>query len=74
MICIFCLKDVKDDDEKFWIGLDVPYINLITHRVCFRNHKHCLNDALKQKVEIIYSLAERNNGKNKATGKKPKAI
>lgn len=55
-MCLFCKTDVAETDEKFWIGLDRPYINLITHRACFRLNKHSLNEILQKEKEFIYEM------------------
>lgn len=55
-MCIFCKEEVQNRNEEFWIGLDIPYLNLITHKQCFRQHKHNLNDILKQNSELIWEI------------------
>lgn len=74
MICIFCKEEVQESDDKFWVGLDIPYINLITHRACFRENKFRLNEVLQREKELIYKILEEFNGKVKSTSKKSKTI
>lgn len=34
--CFKCLEDVLQEDEIFMLGIEVPYMNLIFHRACYR--------------------------------------
>ena len=42
MSCIFC--DLEVTDNRFWLGLDVPYVNLLVHKSCWRNNRDSLNE------------------------------
>lgn len=70
MICIFCDKEVIDDE--FTLGIDIPYINLKVHKYCYKTHKD--TNFLQQNAEVCYNkivkiIEEKDNG---STSKKEK--
>jgi hypothetical protein len=56
MMCIFCKEEIQDGDKVFYIGLDIPYINLKTHYSCFREHKHNVNEFLRENALFTNAL------------------
>ena len=44
-------------DKKRWVGVDVPYVNLIFHRECI-NSIQDLNEYLRDETEKVYSFAK----------------
>ncbi len=57
MPCFHCNEKVLESDNKFYLGLDIPYINLLFHRVCFWSIKD-INSFLNSKIIEIYALVD----------------
>lgn len=60
-MCILCDLPVKDEDLIFYIGLDIPYVNILVHRACFKANKDNLNDVLALNVEKVYNYIRELN-------------
>lgn len=50
-ICIKCKKETLDGEKVFWLGLEVPYVNLIMHRDCYNEIKDDILPFLQENLE-----------------------
>lgn len=66
--CIICDLPIGDGDTIFYLGLDIPYVNIKLHRECFHNIKHNINEFLALNVKKVYNYIEEMN-KNKLKSK-----
>lgn len=37
MECFFCQAPIEEDDKKFYLGIEKPYVNVLFHRECFKS-------------------------------------
>jgi hypothetical protein len=65
MICIVCKEEVLKTDDKFYLGLDKPYVNLPLHRKCWLSIKDKLNYFLPENEELLYNIIEESNKNRK---------
>jgi hypothetical protein len=69
MLCIVCEKEVLPQDEKFYLGVDIPYINLQLHRTCWKDIKDNYCDFLPKKKELLYNIVRNWQEKKNNTKK-----
>jgi hypothetical protein len=62
MICIYCKQPILETDNIFWLGFDIPYINLKVHKSCWKQYKNT-NFVSENSMEILSYI--KNNLKNR---------
>jgi hypothetical protein len=66
LICIYCNKEVIDD--LFYLGIDIPYINLKVHKGCWKANKDggFLRENKEKILNYINILNELSNKQTKS--------
>jgi hypothetical protein len=55
MNCILCEEQILKEQDKMMVGLDIPYINIWFHRICYREISSFLNEFLQKNFEKWYN-------------------
>ena len=50
-MCIYCKKEIKNEDKKFILGIEKPYMNLKLHRDCYLKIRDNLVEFLEKNLE-----------------------
>lgn len=76
MICLVCKKEVLKDQDKFMVGLDIPYVNLWFHRECYRQIENDINNFVLQNIEMVYNYNRGGNNveRSNKNERKPRKI
>ena len=63
-ICPVCDEEIKEDDKKFMLGIDKPYINVWFHRACYKSVESDLLLFLQKNIKKWYNsnVEEVKNG------------
>jgi hypothetical protein len=56
LLCFSCDKEISPDNEKYFLGLDKPYINISFHRNCYKEIQGDINDFLLENLDKISEL------------------
>jgi hypothetical protein len=66
MNCILCEKEILPEEDKFYVPVDVPYVNIKIHRECLisKGYDYIIR-YLTKNPEIVYNYIEnrRKNGR-----------
>lgn len=63
--CIICKKEILDTDIKFMIAIETPYINIMVHRLCWREHNVELANILKNSLDEYINKQKPTKNKKK---------
>jgi len=66
MICFDCKKDIEDSNYMM-VGLDIPYVNIYFHKICYLKIKD-INVYFTKNVNFVYNYSrqmEKNSGKRR---------
>jgi hypothetical protein len=53
MKCFICFDEIETSD-RFFIGLDIPYVNILVHKVCWRG----IRDEMLEYFTVNYTRLE----------------
>ena len=70
-ICFYCDKEINPDQEKYFVGLDIPYINLIFHRICYKSIPD-LPIYIEERKDDIYKLKNSTEREEFKVGRRAK--
>jgi len=54
--CIVCDIQLEQEDDKFMVALEVPYMNLFLHKDCYNKIKDILLDFLIKNLEKYINI------------------
>ena len=55
-VCPVCTKTIEDYDDKFLLGVDIPYDNILLHRDCWNKIRGNLKEWLIEYYANIRKL------------------
>jgi len=55
MKCAVCDEEFKEDDNKFMLPLERPYMNIFMHKGCYLSIKENLSDWVNKYLILIES-------------------
>lgn len=64
-LCPVCKEELLPTDKKFMIPVEVPYLNLYVHRVCWNSVRYNLKEFLLRYLQENDVLWYNNNIENK---------
>ena len=68
IICFYCNKPTlggSKTTDRYMLGIDIPYVNLWFHKLCFENIKMDILAYLTENVTLVYNYKDNGDLKKK---------